>query len=78
MPSLSPNGNALSADERILYVAVTRVNQIWPAPLLPDGGRAGDLLGNSGPDGLAATADGGLVVARASLGGAASSMHREK
>jgi hypothetical protein len=28
----------LSADERILYVAVTRVNQIWPAPLLPDGG----------------------------------------
>jgi hydroxymethylglutaryl-CoA lyase len=51
----------------------TRANQVWRAPLLPDGsvskmGAFRTFFGTSGPDGLAATADGGLVVAHASLG----------
>ncbi len=71
----SPNGLALSADGAALFVAVTRGNQVWRAPLLPDGsiskmGALQTFFGTSGPDGLAATADGGLAVAHASLGGA--------
>ncbi|MDQ0572745.1 gluconolactonase [Variovorax paradoxus] len=71
----SPNGVATSADGKVLLVAVTRGNQVWRAPLLPDGslskvGALQTFFGTSGPDGLAATADGGLVVAHASLGGA--------
>ncbi len=71
----SPNGLALSADGAALFVAVTRGNQVWRAPLLPDGsiskmGAFQIFFGTSGPDGLAATADGGVVVAHASLGGA--------
>lgn len=71
----SPNGLALSADGGVLFVAVTRGNQVWRAPLLPDGsiskmGALQTFFGTSGPDGLAATADGGVVVAHASLGGA--------
>jgi gluconolactonase len=71
----SPNGIALSADGNALFVAVTRGNQVWRAPLLRDGsiskmGAFRTFFGTSGPDGLAATVDGGLVVAHASLGGA--------
>ena len=71
----SPNGIALGADGRFLFVAMTRGNQVWRAPLLPDGsiskmGAFQTFFGTSGPDGLAATEDGGVVVAHASLGGA--------
>lgn len=71
----SPNGVAASADGKVLFVAVTRGNQVWRAPLLPDGslskvGALQTFFGTSGPDGLAVTDDGGLVVAHASLGGA--------
>ncbi|WP_295850264.1 SMP-30/gluconolactonase/LRE family protein [uncultured Xylophilus sp.] len=71
----SPNGIALDAARQVLYVALTRANQVWRAPLLTDGslskmGAFQTFFGASGPDGLAATADGGLVVAHASLGGA--------
>ena len=71
----SPNGLVLSPDEKTLFVAVTRGNQVWRAPLLPDGsvskvGAFQSFFGSSGPDGLASTTDGGLVVAHASLGGA--------
>lgn len=71
----SPNGIAISADGRQLFVAMTRGNQIWRAPLLADGsiskmGAFQTFFGTSGPDGLAATSDGGVVVAHASLGGA--------
>lgn len=71
----SPNGIAISTDGRVLYVAVTRGNQVWRAPVLADGsiskmGAFQTFFGTSGPDGLALTADGGLVVAHASLGGA--------
>jgi gluconolactonase len=71
----SPNGIAVSEDGRVLFLAVTRGNQVWRAPLLPDGsiskmGAFQTFFGISGPDGLALAADGSLVVAHASLGGA--------
>jgi gluconolactonase len=71
----SPNGIALSVDGKLLFVAVTRGNQVWRAPLLPDGsiskmGAFQTFFGSSGPDGLALADDGSLVVAHASLGGA--------
>lgn len=64
----SPNGMALSPDERILYVAVTRANQVWRLPLHADGSctKAGIHLhmqgGLTGPDGLAVDAEGNLLV----------------
>ena len=71
----SPNGIALDASGKVLYVAVTRANAVWRAPLLPDGsitkmGAFRTFFGASGPDGMAADAEGRLVVAHASLGGA--------
>lgn len=70
----SPNGLVLAPDEGILYVAVTRANAIWRAPIMPDGApsKVGVFIqlsgGLGGPDGAAMTADGGLVVAHAGLG----------
>lgn len=71
----SPNGIAVSADAAVLFVAVTRGNQVWRAPLLSDGsiskmGAFQTFFGTSGPDGLALDAHGRLIVAHASLGGA--------
>lgn len=71
----SPNGIALSADGKVLFVAVTRGNAVWRAPLLPDGsiskmGAFQTFFGSSGPDGMALDVEGRLVVAHASLGGA--------
>jgi gluconolactonase len=71
----SPNGIALDAHGKTLFVAVTRANAVWRGPLLADGsvskvGAFRTFFGASGPDGLAMTANGGLVVAHASLGGA--------
>ncbi len=34
---VSPNGLVLSLDERFLYVAMTRSNQVWRLPLHEDG-----------------------------------------
>ena len=70
----SPNGLVLNAEGNLLYLAVTRGNQVWRAPLLPDGalskvGAFQTFFGSSGPDGLALATDGSLVVAHASLGG---------
>jgi len=71
----SPNGIVCSPDERILYVAVTRSNQIWSVPLTQfEPGvirRAGvfqNLSGGTGPDGLAMSARGALCVAHIGLG----------
>lgn len=70
----SPNGIAVDAAGTVLYVAVTRANQVWRAPVLGDGsiskmGALQTFFGTSGPDGMALTPDGGLLVAHASLGG---------
>ena len=69
----SPNGLVLSADEEVLFVAMTRDNSIWRVPLLPDGstakvGRFASFHGVSGPDGLAMDGEGRLMVSHASLG----------
>lgn len=70
----SPNGLVLSLDERILYVAVTRANAVWRLPLANSGrvNKAGLFLqfsgGRSGPDGLALTAQNGVVVCQTGLG----------
>ena len=69
----SPNGLALSPDERVLFVAVTRGNCVWRAPLMEDGSvtkvsQFFTSYGPSGPDGLAMDEGGRLVVANPGLG----------
>lgn len=69
----SPNGVALSPDERVLYLGVTRGNQVWRVPLLPDGSVAKvsaffTSYGPSGPDGLAVDEKGRVIVANPGLG----------
>lgn len=69
----SPNGVALSPDERVLYLAVTRGNCVWRVPLLPDGsvskvGQFFTSYGPSGPDGLAVDTQGNVIVANPGLG----------
>lgn len=69
----SPNGVALSPDERVLYLGVTRANQVWRVPLLDDGSAAKvsaffTSYGPSGPDGLAVDRTGRVVVANPGLG----------
>ena len=69
----SPNGVALSADERVLYLGVTRGNAVWRVPLLDDGSVAKvsaffTSYGPSGPDGLAMDQKGRLIVANPGLG----------
>lgn len=71
----SPNGIALDTSGKALFVAVTRANQVWRGPILPDGsvskvGAFRTFFGASGPDGMAVDAENRLVVAHASLGGA--------
>jgi gluconolactonase len=69
----SPNGVALSPDERVLYLGVTRGNQVWRVPLLDDGSVAKvsaffTSYGPSGPDGLAVDKRGRVIVANPGLG----------
>ena len=69
----SPNGVALSPDERVLYLAVTRGNAVWRVPLLDDGSVSKvsaffTSYGPSGPDGLAVDQKGRLIVANPGLG----------
>lgn len=69
----SPNGVALSPDERVLYLGVTRGNQVWRVPLLEDGSVSKvsaffTSYGPSGPDGLAVDSTGRVVVANPGLG----------
>ena len=71
----SPNGLALDAHGKALFVAVTRANAVWRGPLMKDGtlskvGAFRTFFGTSGPDGLAVDVDNRVVVAHASLGGA--------
>lgn len=69
----SPNGVALSPDERVLYLGVTRGNQVWRVPLMEDGGVSKvsaffTSYGPSGPDGLAVDEIGRVIVANPGLG----------
>ena len=69
----SPNGVALSPDERVLYLGVTRGNQVWRVPLLDDGSVSKVSAfftshGPSGPDGLAVDSTGRVIVANPGLG----------
>ncbi len=69
----SPNGLVMDLEETALYVAATRGNSVWRLPFLRDGSTAKvgisiQLSGGTGPDGLALTGDGGLVVAHIGIG----------
>ena len=69
----SPNGLVLSAEEDVLFVAMTRDNAVWRVPLHDDGGtgkvgRFATFCGTSGPDGMAMDIEGNVLVAHASLG----------
>lgn len=73
-----PNGLALNPSENLLYVNVTRMNNVWRIPLLPQGGimQLGAKIGVfiqlsgslSGPDGLAVDSEGNLAVCHSGLG----------
>jgi gluconolactonase len=71
----SPNGLALSPDEKTLYVAATRSNTIWNVPLaqfqhgiVKRVGIFVHLNGGTGPDGLAVSAQGHVLVAHVGFG----------
>src|SRR3546814_20935713 len=70
----SPNGLVFAPDEKHLYLAVTRANQIWRLPIHPDGttSKVGVFINLSGglygPDGLAIDVEGNLAVAHCGLG----------
>ena len=69
----SPNGLVLTPDEKTLYVAVTRTNNIWRVPLKESGpvtkvGVFIQLSGGIGPDGLAIDEEGNLAIAHPGLG----------
>jgi gluconolactonase len=70
-----PNGLVLNKEENLLYVALTRTNQIISVPLRANYqgiGKAGvfiQLSGSpTGPDGMALDEDGNLVVVHAGFG----------
>ncbi len=69
----SPNGIVLSPNEKVLFIAVTRGNCVWRAPLMEDGSVSKvsqffTSFGPSGPDGLAMDESGRLIVANPGLG----------
>lgn len=70
----SPNGLVLDQNEHVLYLAVTRANAVWRLPLSTSGrvNKAGLFLqysgGRAGPDGLALTAQNGVVVCQTGMG----------
>lgn len=69
----SPNGIVLSPEENVLFIAATRGNCIWRAPLMADGsvakvGQFFTSYGPSGPDGLAMDRAGHLIIANPGLG----------
>jgi gluconolactonase len=70
---INPNGVVTNSDESVLYVGMTNANAVWHLALMPDGGVTAvgtvlQLSGGIGPDGLALTVDGGLVVAHPGMG----------
>ncbi|MGE0803229.1 MAG: SMP-30/gluconolactonase/LRE family protein [Lautropia sp.] len=70
---INPNGLVTNLDESVLYVGMTNANAVWHLTLMPDTGVTAvgtviQLTGGIGPDGLALTEDGGLVVAHPGMG----------
>jgi gluconolactonase len=68
-----PNGLVMNADETMLYLAVTRLNQVWQLTIRPDGSvsKTGvyiQMSGGIGPDGMAVDSKGNLYVAHAGVG----------
>ncbi|KAF5008436.1 hypothetical protein FDECE_5268 [Fusarium decemcellulare] len=69
----SPNGLVLDASGTSLFVAMTRDNSVWLAPLYPDGsvqrtGKFSSYFGVGGPDGMATDEEGNIFVAHSTLG----------
>lgn len=68
----SPNGVLVDERSNTLYIAVTRDNSVWRAPLSPSGahkvGRFLQFSGGMGPDGLAWGPHGSIAVAHLGLG----------
>ncbi len=70
----SPNGLVLNGRENRLFVAVTRQNAVWRAPMMLDGSlsKVGTYLqlsgGHGGPDGMAIDAEDGLYVCHLGMG----------
>jgi gluconolactonase len=69
-----PNGLAFNADDSVLYLNVSRLNQVWILPFARDGRPKKvsvflQLSGSSGgPDGIAVDEQGGVAVAHSGLG----------
>jgi gluconolactonase len=71
----SPNGICLNGAGTLLFVAATRGNCIWRAPIMADGslskvGIFVQMSGGVGPDGMAMDVDDNIAVAHAGMGGA--------
>jgi gluconolactonase len=69
----SPNGLVTGLDDKVLYVAMTRAQQVWRVPLFPEGPSKVGLFarlpaGVIGPDGMALDERGTLYVCHASRG----------
>ncbi len=70
----SPNGVVLNNAENRCFVAVTRQNAVWRAPLMADGSasKVGTFLqlsgGAAGPDGMAVDREDGLYVCHLGIG----------
>jgi len=70
----SPNGIVLNLAENRLFVAVTRQNAVWRAPLQADGSasKVGTYIqlsgGSAGPDGMALDEEEGLIVCQVGIG----------
>jgi gluconolactonase len=70
----SPNGIVMNNAENRLFVAVTRQNAVWRAPLMMDGSvsKVGTYLqlsgGHAGPDGMAIDVEDGLYVCQLGIG----------
>ena len=67
-----PNGLALNHDETVLYIAATRDNAIWQAPLVENSaskvGKFIQMSGGDGPEGMVTDGDNNFFVAHAGLG----------
>ena len=69
----SPNGLVTSLEDKVLYVAMTRAQEVWRVPLFPEGPSKVGLFarlpaGVIGPDGMALDEQGTLYVCHASRG----------